>query len=50
MQLRKTCNHPYLFEGVEPAGSDMYGEHLVEASGKLIIVDKLLKKAIEKGE
>lgn len=50
MQLRKVCNHPYLFEGVEPPGSDTYGEHLKEASGKLIIVDKLLKKAIGKGE
>lgn len=44
MQLRKVCNHPYLFEGVEPPGSDEYGEHMVEASGKLMLVDKLLKK------
>ena len=50
MQLRKVCNHPYLFEGVEPEGSEIYGEHIVEASGKLIIVDKLLKKATDKGE
>lgn len=44
MQLRKVCNHPYLFEGVEPPGLDEYGEHVIEASGKLILVDKLLKK------
>jgi hypothetical protein len=39
MQLRKVCNHPYLFEGVEPPGSDEFGEHIVEASGKLTLVD-----------
>ena len=29
IQLRKVCNHPYMFEGVEEAGSDMFGEHLI---------------------
>lgn len=47
MQLRKVCNHPYLFVGGEPPGSDEYGEHIVEASGKLMVVDKLLKKNIK---
>ena len=42
MQLRKVCNHPYLFEGVEPEGADEFGEHIVEASGKLTLVDRLL--------
>ena len=46
MQLRKVCNHPYLFEGAEPHGLDEYGEHIIEASGKLQVVDKLLQKAI----
>ena len=46
MQLRKVCNHPYLFEGIEPEGADEFGEHLIEASGKLTFVDKLLKKII----
>jgi SWI/SNF-related matrix-associated actin-dependent regulator of chromatin subfamily A member 5 len=50
MQLRKVCNHPYLFEGVEPEGADEFGEHLVEASGKLILVDKLTKKILPKKE
>jgi SWI/SNF-related matrix-associated actin-dependent regulator of chromatin subfamily A member 5 len=50
MQLRKVCNHPYLFEGVEPPGSDVYGEHIVQASGKLVLVDQLMKKIIEKKE
>lgn len=47
MQLRKVCNHPYLFHGGEPVGSEEYGEHIIEASGKLIVVDKLLMKNIK---
>ena len=50
MQLRKVCNHPYLFDGVEPEGADEFGEHLVEASGKLTFVDKLLQKIIAQKE
>ena len=50
MQLRKVCNHPYLFNGIEPEGADEFGEHLVEASGKLTIVDKLLQKILKKKE
>jgi SWI/SNF-related matrix-associated actin-dependent regulator of chromatin subfamily A member 5 len=30
MQLRKVCNHPYLFDGVEEEGSSTLGEHLVQ--------------------
>ncbi|KAG7276288.1 hypothetical protein CRUP_015611 [Coryphaenoides rupestris] len=41
MQLRKCVDHPYLFEGVEPEPFAM-GEHLVEASGKLCLLDSLL--------
>ena len=46
MQLRKVCNHPYLFDGIEPEGADEFGEHIVEASGKLMLVDRLLQKII----
>ncbi|KAI3386866.1 hypothetical protein SNEBB_004512 [Seison nebaliae] len=42
MQLRKTCCHPYLFQGIEPEPFKE-GEHIVEASGKLKILDLLLK-------
>ena len=42
MQLRKTCGHPYLFEGVEEEPFTME-EHLVLNSGKLILLDKLLR-------
>jgi len=50
MQLRKVCNHPYLFEGVEPEGADEFGDHLIEASGKLLFVDRLLQKILPKKE
>ena len=44
MQLRKCCNHPYLFQGAEPGPPYQTGEHLVEAAGKLTLLDKLLPK------
>jgi SNF2 family DNA or RNA helicase len=46
MQLRKCANHPYLFPGVEPKADSEEEEvrHLLEASGKLLLVDKLLDK------
>jgi SNF2 family DNA or RNA helicase len=50
MQLRKVCNHPYLFEGVEPEGADEFGEHIIEASGKLTLVDKLMGKILPNGD
>mmetsp|Transcript_72056 Transcript_72056/g.116866 ORF Transcript_72056/g.116866 Transcript_72056/m.116866 type:complete len:1020 (+) Transcript_72056:69-3128(+) len=49
MQLRKCCNHPYLFEGQEPGPPFMEGEHLVTASAKLQVLDKLLEKAKAEG-
>lgn len=48
MQLRKVCNHPYLFEGVEDPELPTLGDHLIRASGKLIVLDKLLER-IRKG-
>lgn len=44
MQLRKCCNHPYLFEGAEPGPPYTTDEHLVYNCGKMMILDKLLKK------
>lgn len=44
MQLRKCCNHPYLFEGAEPGPPYTTDEHLVYNSGKMSILDKLLKR------
>lgn len=44
MQLRKCCNHPYLFNGVDIPDEDPDCEHLISSSGKMIVLDKLLKK------
>ena len=35
MQLRKCCNHPYLFDGVEPGPPYTTDMHLITASGSL---------------
>lgn len=49
MQLRKCCNHPYLFEGAEPGPPFTTDEHLVYNAQKMIILDKLLKKFQKEG-
>ena len=49
MQLRKCCNHPYLFEGAEPGPPYTTDEHLIFNAGKMIVLDKLLKKKKEAG-
>ncbi|XP_056606446.1 chromodomain-helicase-DNA-binding protein 1-like [Triplophysa dalaica] len=48
MQLRKCVDHPYLFDGVEPEPFEM-GEHLMEASGKLSLLDPMLAYLQEGG-
>ncbi|ORZ15904.1 P-loop containing nucleoside triphosphate hydrolase protein [Absidia repens] len=55
MQLRKCCIHPYLLEGAEEvivsdSHATTYQEQfncLVQSSGKLVLIDKLLKKLIK---
>ena len=44
MQLRKVCNHPYLFSGAEPGPPYADGPHLWESSGKMQLLNKLLPK------
>ncbi|CAH8392020.1 unnamed protein product [Eruca vesicaria subsp. sativa] len=48
MQLRKCCNHPYLFQGAEPGPPYTTGDHLVTSAGKMILLDKLLPKLKER--
>ena len=48
MQLRKCCNHPYLFPHVEDRTLPALGEHLVDACGKLKVLDKLLARLKER--
>jgi SWI/SNF-related matrix-associated actin-dependent regulator of chromatin subfamily A member 5 len=47
MQLRKVCNHPYQIQAAEP---DPYysGDHLIEASGKFIVLEKLINELVIK--
>eukprot|EP01119_Soliformovum_irregulare_P017497 TRINITY_DN5216_c0_g1_i2.p1 TRINITY_DN5216_c0_g1~~TRINITY_DN5216_c0_g1_i2.p1 ORF type:complete len:426 (+),score=121.64 TRINITY_DN5216_c0_g1_i2:2-1279(+) len=51
MHLRKCCDHPYLFDGAEPMvnGEFVLGEHIVENSGKLLVLDRLLVKLKKEG-
>jgi SWI/SNF-related matrix-associated actin-dependent regulator of chromatin subfamily A member 5 len=45
MQLRKAANHPYLFDGVEDRSIPAHDcEHLIQMSGKVAVLDKLLAK------
>ncbi|KAJ2837472.1 chromatin remodeling complex Adenosinetriphosphatase [Coemansia erecta] len=49
MQLRKCCNHPYLFDGAEPGPPFTTDEHLVYNAGKMVVLDKLLAKLRAQG-
>ncbi len=59
MELRKCCNHPYLVRGVEERIlTDIPEESrtlltlhskMVESSGKLVLLDKLLPKLQSQG-
>ncbi|KIJ66629.1 hypothetical protein HYDPIDRAFT_174654 [Hydnomerulius pinastri MD-312] len=49
MQLRKVTCHPYLFDGAEPGPPYTTDEHLIENSGKMMILDKLLQSMKAKG-
>jgi SWI/SNF-related matrix-associated actin-dependent regulator of chromatin subfamily A member 5 len=49
MQLRKVCNHPYQIGNAEP---DPYetGDHVITASGKFIVLEKLLAQLVIKNK
>uniref|UniRef100_A0A914YR45 Uncharacterized protein n=1 Tax=Panagrolaimus superbus TaxID=310955 RepID=A0A914YR45_9BILA len=49
MHLRKCCNHPYLFDGAEPGPPYTTDEHLINNCGKMVLLDKLLKRLKEQG-
>uniref|UniRef100_A0A8C2UAX9 Chromodomain helicase DNA binding protein 6 n=1 Tax=Coturnix japonica TaxID=93934 RepID=A0A8C2UAX9_COTJA len=56
MELRKCCNHPYLINGAEekiledfrkthsPEAPDFQLQAMIQAAGKLVLIDKLLPK------
>jgi SWI/SNF-related matrix-associated actin-dependent regulator of chromatin subfamily A member 5 len=49
MQLRKVCNHPYLFDGAEPGPPFTNDVHIVQNSGKMNMLDRLLEKLFAQG-
>lgn len=49
MQLRKCCNHPYLFDGAEPGPPYTTDEHLITNAAKMVMLDKLLKRMQAQG-
>ena len=49
MELRKCCNHPFLFPGAEVDIDETSLEDLVSASGKLSVLDMLLQSLFKKG-
>ena len=48
MQLRKCCNHPYLFPGIEDRSLDPLGEHLYQSCGKMVLLHRLLRKLYDR--
>lgn len=60
MELRKCCNHPYLVKGVEERvlselppeelhNDNVVHHKLIESSGKLVLLDKLLPRLHSQG-
>lgn len=49
VELKKTCNHPFLFPNAEDSSTNNHTEAIVKNSGKMILLDKLLKKLKETG-
>lgn len=47
MQLRKVCIHPYVFVGARPDPYDP-GDHIRTASGKFVVLDKLIDELVIK--
>ena len=47
MNLRKCCNHPYLFDGVEDGPPFVTNEKIINICGKMSILDRILKRLHE---
>ncbi|KAH8594504.1 SNF2 family N-terminal domain-containing protein [Bisporella sp. PMI_857] len=47
MQLRKVCNHPYQITNAEPSPY-FTGEHVIQTSGKFIVLEKLVNELVLK--
>ena len=49
MQLRKVASHPWLLPGAEPKTTGFTDESIVTASGKMVVLDKLLQSIKAQG-
>ncbi|KAF9448749.1 SNF2-family ATP dependent chromatin remodeling factor snf21 [Macrolepiota fuliginosa MF-IS2] len=51
MQLRKVCSHPFLFDWpIDPKTNEpVLGAELVNASGKMMVLDRLLRELLKRG-
>ncbi|XP_015079213.1 CHD3-type chromatin-remodeling factor PICKLE isoform X1 [Solanum pennellii] len=49
MELRKLCCHPFMLEGVEPEDTNEFTKQLLESSGKLQLLDKMMVKLKDQG-
>ena len=49
MQLRKCCNHPYLFEWpLDNKGHEVVDDIMLQASGKMQLLDRILHELIKR--
>jgi len=46
MQLKKVCNHPYLFENIEPGPPFIDGDHIIDAAMKFKVLDHLIPRLL----
>ncbi|GIL63033.1 hypothetical protein Vafri_17166 [Volvox africanus] len=50
VQLRKVCNHPFMFKDAEPDfDGETVPEELVTGSGKMMVLDRMLNRLNERG-
>ncbi|KAG0088351.1 hypothetical protein BGZ93_002389 [Podila epicladia] len=51
MQLRKVCNHPFLFEWPtdKATGMPVLSEELLNSSGKMLVLDRILPALFDRG-
>ncbi|KAF9320593.1 hypothetical protein BG003_005565 [Podila horticola] len=51
MQLRKVCNHPFLFEWPtdKATGMPVLSEELLSSSGKMLVLDRILPALFDRG-
>ena len=49
MQLKKCCNHPYLFDGAEEGPPYTQEMHIVHNAGKMVFLHKLLMRLKKQG-